>query len=226
MFPMPRGQRLGRSASSDRPAPRREARPGHRPADGRSLAGLIRQIVAVLAGVLLGLVFTVGALDRSTLGASVGPWRAGPREDSGASNPYSLAAIARSALLPLGAAEGLTFVAATASDGSGLRSRCDYAISGPVPLARYWTLSLLDRDGYPVGDGTARHGFTSAEVLRTVNDAAVITVSPEARAGNWLPTGGIDRFVLMLRLYDTGLSAVGAVLDAGTMPTITMVGCR
>ena len=81
---------------------------------------LIRCVLAVLAGVLLGLVVTIDALDRNTLGAAVGPWRAGPREETGESNPYAFAAIARSALLPLGAAEGLTFVAATASDGSSL----------------------------------------------------------------------------------------------------------
>ncbi len=189
------------------------------------MAALIRTVLAVLAGVLLGLAVTVGALDRNTSGAAVGAWRAGPREDTGESNPYALAAIARSSLLPLGSAEGLTFVAATANDGSSLTSRCDYTLRGPMPAARYWTVSLLDPDGFPVG-GSARHGFTSAEVLRSNDAPVVITVSPGARAGNWLPTGGADRYVLMLRLYDTGLSAIGAVLDAGAMPTIKTVGCR
>ena len=187
---------------------------------------MIRNVLALLVGVLLGLAFTVGALDRNTLGALVGPWRAGPREDTGESNPYALAAIARSSLLPLGAAEGLTFVAATASDGSSLGSRCDYAVGGPMPAARYWTVSLLDDAGFPVGTGAVRHGFTSAEVLRSDGAPALITVSPAARAGNWLPTGGVDHYVLMLRLYDTGLSGVGAVLDAAAMPTVKTLGCR
>ena len=189
------------------------------------MAALIRNVLAVLAGVLLGLAFTVGALDRSTLGAAAGPWRAGPREEAGGSNPYALAAIARSALLPLGSAEGLTFIAATASDGSSLGSRCDYVVGGAMPVARYWTVSLLDPNGFPVG-GSARHGFTSAEVLRDADTPLVITVSRGARAGNWLPTGGIDHYLLLLRLYDTGLSAVGAVIEAAAMPTIRTVGCR
>ncbi len=189
------------------------------------MTALIRGVLAVLAGVLLGLVVTVGALDRNTLGAAVGPWRAGPREDTGESNPYAFAAIARSALLPLGAAEGLTFVAATASDGSSLGSRCDYAVGGAMPVARYWTVSLLDPDGVPV-KAAGRHGFTSADVLRLVDAPLSIAVSPEASAGNWLPTGGVDHYLLMLRLYDTGLSGVGAVLDAAAMPTIKTVRCR
>ncbi len=192
---------------------------------GRGLTALIRSVLAVLAGVLLGLVVTVGALDRNTLGSAVGPWRAGPREDTGESNPYAFAAIARSAVLPLGAAEGLTFVAATASDGSSLGSRCDYAVGGTIPVARYWTLSLLDPDGLPV-KASARHGFTSAEVFRAVDVPTSIAVSPDARAGNWLPSGGIDHYLLMLRLYDTGLSGVGAVIDAAAMPTIRTVRCR
>ena len=189
------------------------------------MTALIRNVLAVLAGVLLGLVVTIGALDRNTLGAAVGPWRVGPREDTAGSNPYAFAAIARAALLPLGSAEGLTFVAATASDGSSLGSRCDYTIGGPMPIARYWTVSLLDPDGFPV-KASARHGFTSAEVLRTLDAPVSIIVSPDARAGNWLPTGGVDHYLLMLRLYDTGLSGVGAVLDAAAMPTIKTVRCR
>ena len=30
-----------------------------------------------------------------------------------------------------------------------------------------------------------------------------IVIAPRARAGNWLPTGGVERYMLVLRLYDT-----------------------
>ena len=190
------------------------------------MLALIRVILAALVGLLLGLAFTVGALDRSALGVAVGPWRAIPRQDNGEADPYALAAIARSSLLPLGAAEGLAFVASTASDGTGLASRCDFAVTGPTPSARAWTISLLDPSGYPVPDPVARYGFTSAEMLREAGSSFVIEVSPAARTGNWLPTGKATRYVLMLRLYDSGLTAVGTVLGAAAMPSIKTIRCR
>ena len=39
--------------------------------------------------------------------------------------------------------------------------------------------------------------------MRDVDGQFAITVAPLARPGNWLPTGGIEQFVLVWRLYDT-----------------------
>ncbi len=190
------------------------------------MLALIRTVVAALVGVLLGLAFTVGALDRSASGVTVGPWRAIPRQDNGDADPYALAAIARSSLLPLGAAEGMAFVASTTSEGTELSSRCDITITGPMPSARAWTVSLLDPAGYPVRGQIARFAFTSAEVLREMGRPVSIAVAPAARSGNWLPTGSAGRYLIMLRLYDTGLSAIGTVLDAAALPSIRKGSCR
>ena len=46
------------------------------------------------------------------------------------------------------------------------------------------------------------------------------------RPGNWLPTGGINHYLLVLRLYDT---PVGIATKAGRetpMPTITTGRCQ
>ena len=39
--------------------------------------------------------------------------------------------------------------------------------------------------------------------MRRADGSFEIMIAPRARPGNWLPTGGIDRYVLVLRLYDT-----------------------
>ena len=50
-------------------------------------------------------------------------------------------------------------------------------------------------------------------------------IGPRARPGNWLPTGGVERYVLALRLYDT---PVGLATRSGPdtpMPSISQKGC-
>jgi hypothetical protein len=51
-------------------------------------------------------------------------------------------------------------------------------------------------------------------------------VASRSRAGNWLPTGGIERYALMLRLYDTPVGVATRTQRDAPMPSITMVGCR
>lgn len=189
------------------------------------MANVIKIVVAVLVGVLLGLLVTIHTLDQGNRIVVAGPWQGASREGTPEVDPYTLAADARSSVLPLGVAEGLTFIARTDSKGAVFAPGCAYVMKGPMPSARYWTVSLLDPDGFPVADPADRYGFTSAEVLRG-NDAPVaITISPEARSGNWLPTGHARAYLLMLRLYDTGLSTVGTTFDAAAMPTIAILGC-
>ncbi len=62
-------------------------------------------------------------------------------------DPYAHAIIARTAELPLGSAEGLSFIAHTDSEDAPLRPECDYTISGTVPPTRYWTLTIVIAKG-------------------------------------------------------------------------------
>ena len=92
--------------------------------------------------------------------------------------------------------------------------------SGLTPQARFWTLTLYDPEGKLVANSVNRYGFTSQEVVRNSDGSFDITVAPRARSGNWLPTGGIERYTLVLRLYD---SPVGVATRAGRetpMPSI------
>ena len=189
------------------------------------MLALLKIVAAVLAGVFLGLVVTISTLDGGARTMTAGPWQGAPRDGTFEVDPYTLAADERAGVLPLGVAEGLTFIARTDSDGRTFAPSCDYVVKGPMPQARFWTLSLLDRAGYPVADAAERYGFTSAEALRETGAPVAITVSPDARSGNWLPTGHAGAYVLMLRLYDSGLSTMGTVFEATDMPSIAKAGC-
>lgn len=186
---------------------------------------LIRVVFAAVIGVLVGLVVTIHSLDGDPRTVVAGPWHGAPRDGTMEVDPYTLAATERSGLLPLGVAEGLTFYARTDSAGDPFAASCDYVVEGPMPQARYWTLSLLDASGFPVADPAERYGFTSAEVLRNLGQPVTITISPEARAFNWLPTGHAHGYVLMLRLYDSGLSTAGTTFQAADMPSIKRGAC-
>ena len=70
-----------------------------------------------------------------------------------------------------------------------------------------------------------RHGFTSEEIVRSADGTFTISVGPQARAGNWLPTGGIERFVLVWRLYDTPIGVATRTTKEGPMPAIARRGC-
>ena len=94
-----------------------------------------------------------------------------------------------------------------------------------MPSARFWTVSLLDPAGFPIDDPARRYGFTSAEVLRLDRQPVTITLAPEPRAGNWLPTSFGRSFVIMLRLYDTSLTGGGTDFAILKMPSIERVSC-
>ena len=196
----------------------------------------LKMIVIAAAGVALGLMATFVSVERSQdmgLGAglwfgavSAGPWTGWPRTGTRDADPYARALFARNGETPLGITEGLSFIARHDSKGASLESRCDYAVTGPVPAARYWTMSALSPDGHVLAASSARYGFTSSELLRKVDGDFEIRIAASARPGNWLQVVDGEPFVLMLRLYDTSLSANAFSVTERTMPSIMREACR
>jgi hypothetical protein len=156
---------------------------------------------------------------------TIGAWTAWPKSGSVNIDPYARAIIARSGELPIGMGDGVAFYAHTDDAGNEFDGRCTFSINGTTPAARYWTLTLYDLDGRLVANALDRHGFTSAEIVRDVDGQFTINVAPQARPGNWLPTGGIERFVLVWRLYDTPIGVATGTIKEGPMPAIARKAC-
>jgi len=192
------------------------------------LAILVKFLFVGFVGALLGLVATFAMIQHgSGLNAvRAGPWVAYPRIGAGDIDPYARAMLAQSGEMSLGASEGLSFVARGDSSGAAFSPDCDYTLSGEPPKARYWTLTLLSPKGYLVANAALRHGFTSTEILRSPNGGFDITLSRRARPGNWLPIGETKKFILVLRLYDTELSAATVALDADNLPKLVRGACQ
>ena len=156
---------------------------------------------------------------------SIGAWTAWPKSGSVDIDPYARAMISRTGQLPVGTGDGVAFYARNDDGGNAFDGRCTFVISGATPAARYWTLTLYDTEGRPVANTIDRYGFTSAEIVRESSGRFTITVAPRARPGNWLPTGGIEQFVLVWRLYDTPIGVATRTTKEGPMPAVARKDC-
>lgn len=190
----------------------------------RLLVGLL---LAFAVAAVIGLGTTLLALSHGmAFGAySVGAWTAWPRSGTADIDPYARAVIARSGELPIGSGDGIAFFARTDDAGYLLDGRCDVRVSGLTPQARYWTITLYDERGQLVGNSLNRYSFTSQELIRKADGSFEIAVAPRARAGNWLPTGGAERYVLVIRLYDSPVSLASRTGRETIMPAIQRKAC-
>jgi hypothetical protein len=188
---------------------------------------LIGTLFALAVAAFVGLGLTYYALSRgAAFGAlSIDSWDAFPKTGTVDADPYARASIARSGRLPIALGDGVSFTVQEDDDGKALDGRCDVVLSGITPTARYWTLTLYNMEGGLVANSVGRYGFTSEEIARRADGTFELVVSPRANPGNWLPTGGIERYELILRLYDT---AVGVSTKAGRevpMPGVLTKTC-
>jgi hypothetical protein len=187
----------------------------------------VKFFLVACVGVLLGLGVTFFVIEKGAgfSAVSAGPWVAFPKNGTANIDPYARAMLAHSREMPLGASEGLSFVARGDSAGGVFDPACDYRLTGRTPPARYWTLSLMSPSGFLIANKALRNGFTSAEILRAADGGFAVTISRQARPGNWLPIGEEKKFILVLRLYDADLSAAAIGLDESKLPRLVKVAC-
>ncbi len=191
------------------------------------MTAFLKTLLVVTLGVALGLLSTWLAVERGYGFGSVqaGPWTAWPKTGSSEADPYAKAVMARSGEIPLGVAEGLSFLAQSDDSGDELTAHCEYYVRGPMPVARFWTLSPMTPAGGQLLPEGNRTGFTSAEIARNADGTFEIVIASEVRPGNWLPVRPAAHFRLMLRIYDTQVSSTAAVIDARTMPHVVRGAC-
>lgn len=188
---------------------------------------LLGTLFILIVAAAVGLGATYYALTHGTDfgGLTIGAWTAQAKTGTVDADPYARASIARSGRLPLALGDGLTFLAKRDDDSRPLDGRCDVILSGITPAARYWTLTLYNLDGELVANSVHRYGFTSEEIVRRSDGHFSIVVAPRANPGNWLPTGGIEHYLLAMRFYDT---SVGVATKEGReipMPSVKTGSC-
>jgi hypothetical protein len=188
---------------------------------------LLGTLFALAVAAVVGLGATYLALTRgAAFGAlTIGSWTAWPKTGTLDADPYARATIARTGQLPIALGDGVSFTARSDDSGKLLDGRCDVVLSGITPAARFWTLTLYNVKGELVANAINRYGFTSQGIVRHADGSFAIVMGPRANPGNWLPSGGVERYTLILRFYDT---AVGVSTKAGReipMPAISTRSC-
>lgn len=188
---------------------------------------LLGTAFALIVAAVVGLGATWIALTRGTAygGVNIGAWTAWPKNGTPGIDPYARAMMARTGELPVGSGDGVAFYANADDSAQPLDGRCDVLLSGITPQARFWTVTLYDPDGRLVANSAQRQGFTSQEIIRKADGSFEIMVGPRARPGNWLPTGGVERYLLVLRLYDTPVGMATRSGREAPMPTISRGAC-
>lgn len=189
------------------------------------LIALALLALMIATGVGLGTTWMTATRGTDLGTLTIGAWTARPRTGTSEIDPYARASIARSGELPVGTGDGVAFTATTDDGKRPLDGRCDVTVSGVTPAARFWTLTLYDPKGHLVPNALQRYGFTSQEIVRGSDGAFEIRIASRSRAGNWLPTGAVERYVLILRLYDTPVGVATRTQRDAPMPAITTTGC-
>jgi hypothetical protein len=189
----------------------------------RVIVVLIVLTMGIVSG--LGLTWLASASSNGFGAIRIGAWSVWPKSGTIDADPYSRAIFARAGELPLGLADGISFVASSDEIGAQLDGRCDIRIEGHLPLARFWTLTIYDSRGRLIDNVGERWGYSSAEVLWAPDANVDIVVAPRARSGNWIPTGGRDQIVVVLRLYDAPIGLGSRSADAIEMPTVRQEFC-
>jgi hypothetical protein len=177
--------------------------------------GLLRALLLVAAGVALGLASAWWSVKRVPgLGASAagGPWRVSLLAGSPDADLHTRARVALGGLLALSRRETVYYLAQHDSSGAPLRSRCTYRVGGPVPAARWWSVTAYADDLFLFDTGgTRRHSVNAAQAGGGGHFAFVSAPqAPAAAAGDalpWLPTPGDRGLVFALRLYQPGPAA-------------------
>src|SRR4029078_270230 len=121
-------------------------------------------------------------------------WMAWPKTGTMDADPYARASIARAGRLPVALGDGGSFTVPADDKGTPLDGRCDIVLAGITPAARFWTLTLYNNEGDLIANSINRYGVTSEKSCRPSTGDFEIVVAPRANPGNWLPTGGIERY--------------------------------
>ena len=212
----------------------------HQPRERASAADVLRSVLAILArfvGTLaaIALVFIGGVwssramIDRGSILStrSFGPWQQWPAAGRIDADPYTRAHVAASGTLRISADSAGVYEAIVDAQGARLHSSCDYVIEGISTAGLWWSLAVFDSRGELIDNDASRYAFTSDTVAPNPDGSFIVTLGRDARPGNWLPTGGAGRIVLVFTLLDpaTGLSDAGRDDRARMLPVIRREGC-
>lgn len=157
----------------------------------------------------------------------LGVWTTWPTAGRVDADPYTRAHTVRNGLLPMNTSLAAIYTATHDLEGKRLVSSCEYAIESEPIDANWWSLAVFDENGWLVRNSADRHAFNTGSVVREPTGSFVVTLSRDARPGNWLPTSGAGRLTVTFTVQDARWAQAGPDQDrVRVLPVIRRVGCR
>lgn len=157
---------------------------------------------ALMAGVALG-VGSLALAPRFMPGTgtiSNGPWAMNPMAGSAGADPYSKLYIARTSVLALNKSETVYYEARTDSEGRALSSSCDYALTGPAPAARWWSVTAYGPDDMLIPNPGKKYSAGTGSVAGDPS-ALTLSLTRDGTGENGIASGDAAAVTLLLRLY-------------------------
>lgn len=171
--------------------------------------------IALLAGVLLGVISAMNALGSVGLKpvAPASKWNEWQLNSANTLLIYSLGHFLGDGQLPP-PKSARYFVRSLDEEGNSLRVDCNYVVEGKVTPARWWTMSVA-----PAGTTAPRSELSAGEAVLSQDYNLKITISAHPAPGNWIVPA--DRGSLSLRfIVNEPVQGQDIIL-----PTITKSGC-
>ncbi|HHN66509.1 MAG TPA: DUF1214 domain-containing protein [Thermopetrobacter sp.] len=180
----------------------------------------LKFIITIILGLALGY---ASALHMAGGAAGSGAVRAGgwviwPRAGAVDASPYAKLHYAARRILPPSHLHVLEFTARRDDTDTALDGDCHYVLTGKLPAAQWWRLTLAGADG-DVSSISSFHALHDADGMTRVRIAATL------RAGNWLKAPAGESFTLVLRLYGVSPLIRDRVIRRAPL-TITREECR
>ena len=152
-------------------------------------------------------------------------WTVAGRPDA---DPYTRAHFARTGSLPLSSTAVHAWEARVDDEGQRLHSSCEYALQGDGLEGDWWSLTVFDEKGKLIANAAERYSYTARTIALGADGSYIVTLARDARPGNWLPTGGAGRPVLVLTRAAPRPNSTTAELEAAMrgLPAIRRIACR
>jgi hypothetical protein len=177
----------------------------HHPRPSRYRRLLIGAIL-YLGAVAIGLGSAWWVLRKATWSGTtvkVGAWSGSTLTGSPDADMYTRAKVALEGLLALDRSETMYYRANTDDSGRPLRSQCTYRVEGPVPSARWWSITAYADDFFLFDAPNRQYSLNGTTAKLNAAGHFELSTGPAQQASmHWLPTPGDRGVVLTLRLYN------------------------
>jgi len=180
-------------------------------------------VVLLLVAVPTGLgiaAYRISRVNTSPAFARYGSWR-GSKDLPLNRDDLVTTQVTLFALFALPSNEAIYLFASTDSSDQMLTGNADYTIEGNIHKIRaaYWSVTAYGKDQFLMSNQSNRYSFNATNLVTDSLCNFKISLSAEAKPGNWLPVKKGSPFRLVLRLYQ-GKKDFLEHLDNAGLPVI------